>query len=76
MISLLQWEDPGNFESQEFIGVEKKIIKTAKKNNISAGYHLVEPDLAKLNALVDFGYNLIAYSVDIRMLDHQARSTL
>lgn len=66
--------DPGNFESQEFIGVEKKIIKTAKKNNISAGYHLVEPDLAKLNALVDFGYNLIAYSVDIRMLDHQAKA--
>ena len=26
--------DPGNFESQEFIGVEKKIIKTVKKRII------------------------------------------
>ena len=63
---------PGKFETKEFLDLEKEIIDTAKKNQISAGYHLVEPDINKLDELVNFGYNLIAYSVDIRMLDHQA----
>ena len=64
---------PGNFTTNEFKDAEKAILEAAKKANIKCGYHLVEPLVENIENLESSGYNMIAYSVDIRMLDIMAR---
>jgi hypothetical protein len=44
-----------------------------EQNQVKAGYHLVEPNPAQIPILVKKGYKMIAFSVDIRMLDSSAR---
>ena len=65
--------NPGKFDTDEFYNAEKIILSAAKEEGIKCGYHLVEPDKDKINELNDKGYNMIAFSVDIRMLDVTAR---
>ena len=65
--------NPGHFTSSEFIAAEDIALKAAKKNKVKCGYHLVEPDLEQVQVLQDKGYDMIAFSVDIRMLDLSAR---
>ena len=65
--------NPGEFDTNEFYNAEKIILSAAKEEGIKCGYHLVEPDTDKINELEDKGYNMIAFSVDIRMLDATAR---
>ena len=64
---------PGKFETIEFIDMEKKILKAAKKHNVSKGIHVVEPNIESFNQKVSDGYELIAFSVDFRMLETTAR---
>lgn len=64
---------PGKFNTIEFIDIEKRIIKAAEKFNISKGVHVVEPNIKDFNQKVSEGYDLIAYSVDFRMLETIAR---
>ena len=64
---------PGKFETIEFIDMEKKILKAAEKYNVSKGIHVIEPNIESLNQKVSDGYNLIAFSVDFRMLETTAR---
>ena len=40
------------------------------------GIHVIEPDVAELRHRVDEGYNFLAYSLDIRMLDRTCRDGL
>ena len=54
-------------------GADKGGLIAAKKANIKSGFHLVEPAKEELTKLVDFGYDMVAFSVDIRMLDSSAR---
>lgn len=63
----------GDFKNSKFIEAEKRILEKAKKYDIKRGYHIVEPDLEELDLQISKGYNLIAYSVDFRMLDVIAR---
>jgi|TARA_B110000438_G_C15818274_1_gene653010 2-keto-3-deoxy-L-rhamnonate aldolase RhmA len=63
----------GNFDTNEFLAAEDKILRSAKKHQIKCGYHLVEPNLNQISILQDKGYEMIAFSVDIRMLDLSAR---
>ena len=65
--------NPGAFDTKDFNDAEEKILSAAKEENIKCGYHLVEPEPEKIQALKHKGYNMIAFSVDIRMLDCQAR---
>ena len=65
--------NPGVFDSEEFKDAEAKILSAAKQENIRCGYHLVEPKIDELKALQQKGYDMIAFSVDIRMLDISAR---
>ena len=64
---------PGKFETIEFIDMEKKILKAAKKHNVSKGIHVVEPNIESFNQKVSDCYELIAFSVDFRMLETTAR---
>tara|TARA_B100000795_G_scaffold23412_1_gene15676 strand:- start:111 stop:836 length:726 start_codon:yes stop_codon:yes gene_type:complete len=64
---------PGKFNSTEFMNAEDIILNAAKKYKIKCGFHLVEPQPQQILALHEKGYDMIAYSVDIRMLDLSAR---
>jgi 2-keto-3-deoxy-L-rhamnonate aldolase RhmA len=64
---------PGVFEDQEFSNTVSHIINVGKKLSIPTGIHIVEPDLEILAESKNKGYNFIAYSVDIRMLDVASR---
>ena len=64
---------PGQFEQPDFINAMKRIRETGQRLGCLAGLHIVEPDPERLAQAVREGYNFIAYSVDIRMLDVSAR---
>ena len=64
---------PGKFDTLEFIDLEKKIMRAAEKYNIKRGIHVVEPSKKDLIEKQSLGYDMIAFSVDIRMLDYIAR---
>ena len=65
--------NPGVFDSNEFSEAETTILSAAKNENIKCGYHLVEPETDQIKLLQTKGYDMIAFSVDIRMLDIGAR---
>tara|TARA_B100000768_G_scaffold175814_1_gene187719 strand:+ start:547 stop:1272 length:726 start_codon:yes stop_codon:yes gene_type:complete len=65
--------NPGVFDSETFINAEEQILRASKQHQVKAGYHLVEPHPDQIPLLVDKGYDMIAFSVDIRMLDLSAR---
>ena len=65
--------NPGIFNSDEFINAEEQILQASKQYQIKAGYHLVEPNPEQIPILLNKGYDMIAFSVDIRMLDLSAR---
>ena len=65
--------NPGIFNSDEFINAEEQILQASKRHQIKAGCHLVEPNPEQIPILVNQGYDMIAFSVDIRMLDLSAR---
>ena len=64
---------PGKFDTLEFIDLEKKIMRAAEKYNIKRGIHVVEPSKKELIEKQSLGYDMIAFSVDIRMLDYAAK---
>jgi len=65
--------NPGAFDTDEFYQAEGAILSAAKEENIKCGYHLVEPEKDQISSLQAKGYDMIAFSVDIRMLDIGAR---
>jgi 2-dehydro-3-deoxyglucarate aldolase len=65
--------NPGVFDSDEFSDAETTILSQAKNENIKCGYHLVEPEIDQIKMLQAKGYDMIAFSVDIRILDIGAR---
>ena len=65
--------NPGIFNSEEFVNAEDQILQASKQHQIKAGYHLVEPNQEEIPILLNKGYDMIAFSVDIRMLDLSAR---
>jgi 2-dehydro-3-deoxyglucarate aldolase len=65
--------NPGIFDSDEFINAEEQILQASRQHQIKAGCHLVEPNPDQIPILVNQGYEMIAFSVDMRMLDLSAR---
>ncbi len=64
---------PGQFERPEFVAAMTQIRETAKRIGCPAGLHIVEPDLPLLEQTINEGYTVIAYSVDIRVIDSGVR---
>jgi 2-dehydro-3-deoxyglucarate aldolase len=64
---------PGKFDNPEFIIAVEIILKKAKNAKCPSGIHIVEPDINLLKSYAKKGYQLIAYGVDMRMLDLMAR---
>ena len=65
---------PGQFEHSEFLATIEKIREAGNKMQCHPGIHVVEPDPEDLNKAIKAGYQLIAYGVDMRMLDVCARN--
>lgn len=64
---------PGKFDDPKFQEIMKQIHDASVKNNLPSGTHLVEPGLLGLEEAIVKGFKIIAYSVDIRILDVGAR---
>ncbi len=67
---------PGEFERPEFNAVITSIREIARNTGRAGGLHIVEPDLHRLEQAVRDGYNFVAYSADLRILDVGARQGL
>ena len=65
---------PGDFESSAFISAMARIEEVGRAMKKSGGVHIVEPDPDILARRLTEGFNFIAYSVDIRMLDRACRA--
>lgn len=64
---------PGEFSHPDFISAIAKVQEVARKVGCPSGLHIVEPDLDRLDEAVKEGYNFIAYSADLRIMDVGAR---
>ena len=64
---------PGEFNHPEYLEVMDDIRKIAKEMNVPGGVHIIEPDVEQLKKCLDDGYEFIAYSLDIRMIDSACR---
>ena len=64
---------PGQFEHPDFQNAMERIKKVSKIMNVTGGIHIIEPDTNQLDARIKEGFNFIAYSLDIRMLDVAGR---
>jgi len=64
---------PGNFSHPDFVAAIAEIRKAAERQGICSGIHIVEPDHDSLVRHLAEGYRLIAYGVDMRVLDTEFR---
>jgi 2-keto-3-deoxy-L-rhamnonate aldolase RhmA len=67
---------PGQFEHPSFLAAMEQIKNVASNMNMTGGIHIIEPDTEKLEECIKEGYQFIAYSLDIRMLDVACRNGL
>ena len=64
---------PGEFDHPDFKAAMSKILEASARTGCPPGLHSVEPDVSSLQKAIDDGFKIIAYSVDIRILDVGAR---
>lgn len=67
---------PGDFTSPEFLEALDQIETIARNRPLYKGIHIIEPDEQQLIKRIDEGFDFIAYSLDIRMLDVSCRSCI
>ena len=58
----------GNFDHPEVTAAMGRILSSAKKANIAAGIHVVEPSLVEINDRIKEGYSFLPYSIDTVIL--------
>tara|TARA_B100000427_G_C15468662_1_gene577464 strand:+ start:431 stop:1186 length:756 start_codon:yes stop_codon:yes gene_type:complete len=64
---------PGQFNHPKYIESILHIEEVSSKKKIPKGIHIIEPDLEEINLRIKEGYQMIAYSLDFRMIDSQCR---
>ncbi|MFZ5447602.1 MAG: HpcH/HpaI aldolase family protein [Thermodesulfobacteriota bacterium] len=67
---------PGQFDHPLMTQAMMQIQVSGARPGKVRGIHVVEPDVAQLQHRLEEGYQFIAFSVDIRMLDHSCRACL
>jgi 2-dehydro-3-deoxyglucarate aldolase len=67
---------PGKFEDPTFLSAMERIKKVANDMKIMGGIHIIEPEPEQLQQRINEGYQFIAYSLDIRMIDVACRDGL
>ena len=64
---------PGKFDDHDVQNAIESVLQLANKKNIPAGIHIIEPNISELKKRIDMGFQFLAYSLDIRMLDSLSR---
>ena len=67
---------PGQFDHPSMAKAMDRIKSVGIASGKAFGIHVIEPDIEELRQRVDEGFNFVAYSLDIRMLDRACRSGL
>ncbi len=67
---------PGNFDDDKFKKMINKILKSAKKYNIPAGFHSVSSDPNEAIKSLNKGYKFLAFSLDSILLQNAAVNAL
>lgn len=64
---------PGQFDHPSMKDAMERIRSIGIDSGKAFGIHVIEPDIEDLRQKVEEGYNFLAYSLDIRMLDRICR---
>jgi 2-keto-3-deoxy-L-rhamnonate aldolase RhmA len=64
---------PGQFDHPSMAKAMDRIKSVGIASGKAFGIHVIEPDIEELRQRVDEGFNFVAYSLDIRMLDRACR---
>lgn len=59
------------FDHPDFLAAKESILKACEWHSVAAGIHIVAPDVDALKKAADAGYRLLAYSLDITLLQYQ-----
>jgi len=59
---------PGEYEKEDVRKAIRKVEDTCKKFNKPLGFHVIEPDINKLNEKIKTGYSFLAFSTDFLFL--------
>lgn len=62
---------PGEFNNPKFIEIISRIDELSNQAEVAKGIHVIEPEIDEFNQRLKDGYSMIAYSLDIRMIDRQ-----
>ena len=65
---------PGQFDHPSMKNAMERIASIGIDSGKAFGIHVIEPDVEDLRQKVEQGYNFLAYSLDIRMLDCACRA--
>jgi 2-keto-3-deoxy-L-rhamnonate aldolase RhmA len=66
----------GDFSNPKYIDAINRVKRLAKEMGVIGGVHIIEPDVKQLEEKINEGFKFIAYSLDVRMLDHSCRNAL
>lgn len=64
------------FEHPDYLAAKATVLAACERHGIAPGVHVVQPDVDEVLQSIDKGYRLIAYSLDITMLNHMSRTGL
>ena len=67
---------PGEFDNPIFLNAMERVKKVATDMKMIGGIHIIEPEPDQLKQRIAEGYQFIAYSLDIRMIDVACREGL
>jgi 2-keto-3-deoxy-L-rhamnonate aldolase RhmA len=65
---------PGQFDHPSMARAMDRVKSVGLASGKAFGIHVIEPDIEELQQRVSEGFNFVAYSLDIRMLDRACRS--
>ncbi len=61
---------PGEFDHPSVVAALERVGKIVSRPEVLAGIHVVEPDDAKLQAVIDEGYRFVAFASDMLLFAH------
>ncbi len=67
---------PGDFENPRFLSAMSEIEKIQSKSTKARGIHVVEPDVLQVQKAITNGYDFIAYSFEMKIIEQDYRKML
>ena len=58
----------GQFDHSDMVSARETVLSACEQHGVTAGIHVVQPDVDEVIKRIDEGYRFIAYSLDITML--------